>query len=89
MRALRDNKKCDPAYKHTPCNNVVTSGSVKRIGRRKTTPAMVPIGTDNEMTLGSISGWLCTSSAMLATIAMGRLKTELDLRLLIPIVQYV
>lgn len=32
-------------------------------------PEMVPIGTDNEIAFGRISEGLCTSSAMLATIA--------------------
>jgi len=44
------------------------SGSVKRIGRRKITPEMAPIGIDNEMALGRISEGLCTSSAMLVII---------------------
>lgn len=37
-------------------------------------PEMVPMGTENEIALGRISEGLCTSSAMLVTIA--RIQTE-------------
>lgn len=54
-------------------------------------PQMVPIGTDNDIALGRISEGLCTSSAILATIAsvQTRSKIGLDLHLLIPMAAYV
>lgn len=39
-------------------------------------PAIVPIGTDNQSALGRITEGLCTSSAILVTIASTQMDDE-------------
>lgn len=53
--------------KDLPKSSVAISGSVKRIGSRKTSPQIAPIGTDKIIAAGTWTEGFLTSSAMLET----------------------